>query len=93
MRASLSMFHLGVGGSDISKMISYDYKNNCFKGNYEKGLYIAKFKNPNLINIGSSIKLLYIAENRVSCIYFCDNTISNESNKLYNHYSHYYSQN
>ena len=33
---------------DISKMISYDYKNNCFKGNYEKGLYIAKFKNPNL---------------------------------------------
>ena len=30
---------------DISKMISFDKKNNCFKGNYEKGIYIASFEN------------------------------------------------
>ena len=33
---------------DISKMISFDKKNNCFKGNFEKGIYIAKFNNANL---------------------------------------------
>lgn len=32
----------------ISKMISYDKINKTFKGNYEKGLYVASFKNPNL---------------------------------------------
>ena len=32
----------------ISKMISYDKKNKCFKGNFEKGLYISKYKNPNI---------------------------------------------
>ena len=32
----------------ISKMISYDRVNKCFKGNFEKGIYIAKFRNPNL---------------------------------------------
>ncbi len=34
--------------SIISKIISFDKKNNCFKGNFEKGLYIAKFDNSNL---------------------------------------------
>ena len=29
-------------------MISYDRVNKCFKGNFEKGIYIAKFRNPNL---------------------------------------------
>ena len=33
---------------EIAKMISFDKKNNCFKGNYEKGLYIASFENKNL---------------------------------------------
>ena len=33
---------------DIAKMISFDKEKNCFKGNYEKGLYIASFKNTNL---------------------------------------------
>ena len=32
----------------ISKMISYDKINKRFKGNYEKGLYLAKYKNLNL---------------------------------------------
>ncbi len=32
----------------ISKMISYDKINKCFKGNYEKGLYIAHYDNPNI---------------------------------------------
>ena len=32
----------------ISKMISYDKKNKKFKGHYEKGIYIANFKNPNI---------------------------------------------
>ena len=32
----------------ISKMISYDRKNKCFKGNFEKGLYLSRFDNPNL---------------------------------------------
>ncbi len=32
----------------ISKMISYDKLNKCFKGNFEKGIYISKFYNPNL---------------------------------------------
>ena len=32
----------------ISKMISYDKKNKVFKGNYEKGLYLANFNNPNI---------------------------------------------
>ena len=32
----------------ISKMISYDSVNKCFKGNFEKGLYISKFDNPNI---------------------------------------------
>jgi len=32
----------------ISKMISYDKLNKSFKGNYEKGLYLAKYENPNL---------------------------------------------
>ena len=35
--------------SYISKMISYNKSNKCFKGNFENGLYIAKYKNPNLI--------------------------------------------
>ena len=30
---------------EISKMISFDKKNNCFKGNYEKGIYVASFEN------------------------------------------------
>ncbi len=34
--------------SFISKMISYDKKNKCFKGNFEKGLYLSKFENPNI---------------------------------------------
>ena len=34
--------------SIISKMISYDKKNRTFKGNFEKGLYLAKFENPNI---------------------------------------------
>lgn len=33
---------------DISKMVSFDKKNNCFKGNYEKGIYIASFENKNI---------------------------------------------
>ena len=33
---------------EISKMISFDKINNCFKGNYEKGIYIASFENENL---------------------------------------------
>ena len=32
----------------ISKMISYDKTNKCFKGNFEKGLYLSKFENPNI---------------------------------------------
>ena len=32
----------------ISKMISYDKKNKSFKGNFEKGLYLSKFDNPNI---------------------------------------------
>jgi carbamoyltransferase len=32
----------------ISKMISYDKKNKTFKGNYERGLYIANFENQNI---------------------------------------------
>ena len=32
----------------ISKMISYDKKNKCFKGNFEKGLYISHYENPNI---------------------------------------------
>ena len=31
----------------ISKMISYDKLNKCFKGNFEKGIYQSKFNNPN----------------------------------------------
>ena len=34
--------------SYISKMISYDKLNKCFKGNFEKGLYLSKFDNPNI---------------------------------------------
>jgi len=34
--------------SFISKMISYDKNNKCFKGNFEKGLYLSKFENPNI---------------------------------------------
>ena len=34
--------------SYISKMISYDKLNKCFKGNFEKGLYLSKFNNPNI---------------------------------------------
>lgn len=34
--------------SPISKMISYDKINKCFKGNYENGLYQSKFDNPNI---------------------------------------------
>ena len=34
--------------SFISKMISYDKVNKCFKGNFEKGLYLSKFDNPNI---------------------------------------------
>ena len=34
--------------SHISKMISYDKLNKCFKGNFEKGLYQSKFDNPNI---------------------------------------------
>ena len=34
--------------SHISKMISYDKKNKTFKGNFEKGLYLSKFDNPNI---------------------------------------------
>ncbi len=33
---------------EISKMISFDKKHNCFKGNYEKGLYVASFENKNI---------------------------------------------
>ena len=32
----------------ISKMISYDKLNRCFKGNFEKGLYLSKYNNPNI---------------------------------------------
>ncbi len=32
----------------ISKMISYDKLNKCFKGNFEKGIYISNYNNPNL---------------------------------------------
>ena len=32
----------------IKKMISYDRRNKCFKGNIEKGLYLPQYKNPNL---------------------------------------------
>ena len=32
----------------ISKMISYNKKDKCFKGNDEKGMYIANFDNPNI---------------------------------------------
>ena len=32
----------------ISKMISYDKKTGEFRGNFEKGLYIAKYNNPNI---------------------------------------------
>ncbi len=32
----------------LKKMISYDKKNNCFKGNIEKGLYLPQYQNPNL---------------------------------------------
>jgi len=32
----------------ISKMISYDKINKCFKGNYEKGFYQSTFDNPNI---------------------------------------------
>ena len=42
----------------ISKMISYDKKNKTFKGNYEKGLYIASFKNSNI----NFLKKLYKPE-------------------------------
>ena len=34
--------------SHISKMISYDKFNKCFKGNFEKGLYQSKFDNLNI---------------------------------------------
>ena len=34
--------------SHISKMISYDKLNKCFKGNFEKGLYQSKFDNSNI---------------------------------------------
>ena len=30
------------------KMISYDKKNKCFRGNFENGIYSANFDNPNL---------------------------------------------
>ena len=29
-------------------MISYDKTNRTFKGNFEKGLYLAQFENPNI---------------------------------------------
>ena len=32
----------------IKKMISYDKKNKCFKGNLEKGLYLPQYHNPNI---------------------------------------------
>ena len=32
----------------ISKMISFDQNNNCFIANFEKGLYLPRFDNPNL---------------------------------------------
>lgn len=32
----------------ISKMISYDKNNKTFKGNFEKGYYLAKYQNPNI---------------------------------------------
>ena len=32
----------------IAKMISYDKTNKCFKGNFEKGIYISKYDNPNI---------------------------------------------
>ncbi len=32
----------------IKKMISYDKKNKCFKGNMENGLYLPQFQNPNI---------------------------------------------
>jgi carbamoyltransferase len=34
--------------SIISKMISYDFINKSFKGEFSKGLYISNFKNPNI---------------------------------------------
>ena len=34
--------------SYISKMISYDKSKKCFKGNFEKGLYLSQFDNPNI---------------------------------------------
>ena len=34
--------------SYISKMISYEKLKKCFVGNFEKGLYLSKFDNPNL---------------------------------------------
>lgn len=34
--------------SYISKMISYDKINKSFKGNFEKGIYLPKYNNPNL---------------------------------------------
>lgn len=40
----------------ISKMISYDKYNKKFRGNYEKGLYIANFENPNLSFLKKSFK-------------------------------------
>ena len=32
----------------ISKMVSYDKINKSFKGNFEKGIYLSKYNNPNL---------------------------------------------
>ena len=32
----------------MAEMISYDKVNRCFKGHYEKGLYLAKFDNSNI---------------------------------------------
>ena len=51
MRVKLLVWQFGnykKAYSHISKMISYDKKNKTFKGNFEKGLYLSKFDNPNI---------------------------------------------
>ncbi len=45
----------------ISKMISYDEINKSFKGNFEKGIYLPKYDNPNLKILKKKFKAKDIA--------------------------------
>ncbi len=69
----------------ISKMISYDKQNKVFKGNYEKGLYLASFDNPNINFLKKKFKpkdIAAAAQKRIEevVIDFLQDNLKNKTN-------------